>query len=92
MPDIIVQVIADDQGKPHLPHGYDQLQDWLHELAAGSIDLSRIAGSQFVSAMTLLMSSVSVRPLEQARHDVQIWGSRRGTVAKRRRNDLGGFE
>lgn len=74
LPDIIAQVIADDQDKPHLPHGYDQLQDWLQELAAGSIDLSRIAGSQFVSAMTLLMSSVSVRPLEQARHDVQIWG------------------
>lgn len=74
MPAIVDKVIHDDQDKPHHPHGFDQLSDWLAELAAGSIELSQIDSTQFVSAMALLMSPVSVRPLEQARHDVQIWG------------------
>jgi ATP-dependent helicase/nuclease subunit B len=74
LPNVILSIIKDDQEKLHAPHGYDQLSDWLVELAAGEVELSKIAVGQFVAAISLLMSPVSVRPLERARHDVQLWG------------------
>jgi ATP-dependent helicase/nuclease subunit B len=74
LPGVVLAIIKDDQDKVHAPHGYDQLSEWLIDLASGDVELSRIATGQFVSALSLLMSPVSVRPLERARHDVQLWG------------------
>ena len=74
IPSLVPSVYTSDEARLNQFQGAAELVAWSTELAADAEVVEHESGQDLMSALTLLMQSVTVRPSETTRQDAQIWG------------------